>query len=702
MTRTATTGLRAWAGLGLSAARQRLAVLYLLAIAPLLVLIAVHALTDRDSALDEAQHKAENMARVAAQQHDDMVQAATHLLNVLVLVPEIRAMGPLCHPALHVIDQADERVNNISVFRPDGSVACNSRETSPTSNVADRAYFRQALSRPVGEVVTSQLLVSRVSGRPTIVVARALPGANDASPAGVVTVALDLDWFPSLIERLSGIPRTEVEIIDTRSGLVVARSVQQTMTAVMQYADPALLAALQAAPLQEAPQAGRLQGGYESGYRVIGFAALPGTDGRLALTVGFDKALVLSSTNQHLALTVLGLLAAAVAAVGTAWLAADRSLLRPIKRLADVAASVGAGNLGARVGNMPGSVQELQILGRNFDTMVKRLRLRDERIATMGQRIANSEEHHRLLADNSGDMIARFDREFARTYLSPACREVLGYDPDELVGHAMIDVVMPDDRDVVRAQLVQPLLNGAETARSTYRVIHRSGRIVWLETFGRRVADGSGFVTVARDVSIQKALETQLEAANQQLRIQVMTDTLTGIANRRRFDEMLGFEFRRAQRLHEPLSLLMVDIDHFKSFNDRFGHSVGDECIRAVATTIDRALRRPGDLVGRYGGEEFAVLLPGTPNDGAHAVAERIRDAVSKVTLQGRAALSRPLTVSIGCATLVPPIWISSPLLLMEAADAALYDAKNAGRDRTRTTQIPAPVDEAERHPTFA
>lgn len=162
------------------------------------------------------------------------------------------------------------------------------------------------------------------------------------------------------------------------------------------------------------------------------------------------------------------------------------------------------------------------------------------------------------------------------------------------------------------------------------------------------------------------------------------TDALTGLANRRTLDQRLRLEWERAQRSGEPLALLMIDVDHFKAFNDRHGHQGGDEALRNVARVIGSNIRRPADLAARYGGEEFAVILPDTDSDGASVIAEHIRSAVEHLPPADGDALS--VTVSIGLST-----WDKrsrgSLEELMLSADRALYDAKHSGRNRTVHSQ---------------
>lgn len=161
-----------------------------------------------------------------------------------------------------------------------------------------------------------------------------------------------------------------------------------------------------------------------------------------------------------------------------------------------------------------------------------------------------------------------------------------------------------------------------------------------------------------------------------------LLDGLTSIPNRRRFDEVFQLEWNRAARNHAWLSLLMIDVDHFKAFNDNYGHGAGDECLKRVACSLQKSLFRAGDVVARYGGEEFAVVLPKCNAHNARSVAERIRGSVATLNIPHRySAAADHITVSIGYAALVPPQH-EDPQTLVEAADKSLFLAKQGGRNR--------------------
>jgi len=157
------------------------------------------------------------------------------------------------------------------------------------------------------------------------------------------------------------------------------------------------------------------------------------------------------------------------------------------------------------------------------------------------------------------------------------------------------------------------------------------------------------------------------------------TDGLTALANRRRFDEALADEWSRGMRSQSPLSIVMIDVDHFKNYNDTFGHARGDEVLRRVAGTLKDGLKRAGDLAARYGGEEFVLLLPHTSLPGVQGFADRLRASVEGLNIPGPD--SSRLTISLGVASAIPKVG-ASPEDLVNAADQALYRAKEGGRNR--------------------
>ena len=166
------------------------------------------------------------------------------------------------------------------------------------------------------------------------------------------------------------------------------------------------------------------------------------------------------------------------------------------------------------------------------------------------------------------------------------------------------------------------------------------------------------------------------------LKLMSSIDALTEVANRRRFDEYLHLEWRRAIRSKYPISLLMIDIDYFKSYNDTYGHQKGDECLRAVAGEIKHHLRRPSDMVARYGGEEFSVILPETPSYSASSLAKRIWSGVGNLNIEhtGSARVGH-LTISIGAATAIPDE-NQSISQFIDISDKNLYKSKSEGRNR--------------------
>jgi diguanylate cyclase (GGDEF)-like protein/PAS domain S-box-containing protein len=218
-------------------------------------------------------------------------------------------------------------------------------------------------------------------------------------------------------------------------------------------------------------------------------------------------------------------------------------------------------------------------------------------------------------------------------------------------------------------------------------VMPRLGNHLYLAIDAGPIHDDDGnliaVVETLRDMTDQKRAEMTLQNL-------ATKDSLTGLANRRSLDEKLQLEWKCNQRCKSSLAFILADVDHFKNYNDHYGHQKGDDCLRAVAGAIGATVFRPADMTARYGGEEFAVVMPNTDLAGAKAVAERIREAIVNLALPHCASPTAPhVTLSMGVSVTVPDAG-SSVESLIAAADAALYQAKHAGRNRVGLAEPPA------------
>lgn len=297
-----------------------------------------------------------------------------------------------------------------------------------------------------------------------------------------------------------------------------------------------------------------------------------------------------------------------------------------------------------------------------------------------------------LIAEYSSDVIALVRPDMTFSYISPSAHRLFGRAISEVVGHPVAEFVFKEDLPVIAEATRQVMTGALSDTTVIVRVIKGDGSLLWVEVASRLIGENipgapGDRAVIMRDVSERKALEDDLRAM-------AMKDGLTGLANRRAFDEVLLTDWKRTVCEKSQMSLLLLDIDHFKTFNDAYGHQVGDDCLRSVGSALTSAAHRPGDLVARYGGEELAIVLPGADTAAAATVAERARKAVEDLGIPDGFRLGGVVTVSVGVATALARDGGSAkmPQALLTSADHALYAAKEAGRNCCRRTLVLANV----------
>lgn len=271
----------------------------------------------------------------------------------------------------------------------------------------------------------------------------------------------------------------------------------------------------------------------------------------------------------------------------------------------------------------------------------------------------------------------------------------------------LMDITMPEMdgieacrriKEVERLRDIPVIMVTAKTEAEHLRAAFNAGAMDYITKPFNEVemlARVNSALTLKREMDRRKAREQQLlevkqqlEAANAELLRLSSLDGLTGISNRRRFDEFLDQEWRRSMRGPRPLSLIMIDLDYFKAYNDALGHQAGDDCLKQVAAVLENAAQRPSDLAARYGGEEFVLVLGDTTSEGAIKVARAIREEVAELAIaHPRSEVAEVVTLSMGLITAIPSVTMS-PAVLVNLADQALYDAKQAGRNRLKVARL--------------
>jgi diguanylate cyclase (GGDEF)-like protein/PAS domain S-box-containing protein len=299
-------------------------------------------------------------------------------------------------------------------------------------------------------------------------------------------------------------------------------------------------------------------------------------------------------------------------------------------------------------------------------------------------KLKETEERFRLIAENSSDMITMHRANGEYIYISPAVKEIVRYEYPELLGKKMEELIHPDDYEETLTQFSKAVNAGG--AEATYRYRSRSGDYIWLESTMKSVPyqeEGhKRVIIVSRNIHDRKQTEQKMHEANELLNRLSYQDGLTGIFNRRYFDNTIEKEWSNCFLTQSPLTLIMFDLDYFKKYNDTYGHLAGDLCLQTVAQEINQ-LMTPGSGYSfcRYGGEEFAVILPLTNGSDGEKFALQIKEKVQSLQIpHSSSQIADIVTLSIGMASLVPSSTNGHQDLIHEA-DSALYRSKTNGRN---------------------
>jgi diguanylate cyclase (GGDEF)-like protein/PAS domain S-box-containing protein len=317
----------------------------------------------------------------------------------------------------------------------------------------------------------------------------------------------------------------------------------------------------------------------------------------------------------------------------------------------------------------------------------------EERDATE-HRLEEITSIHSMVTDNSRDVILLADLDGLCTYVSPAVEVLSGWKQETLIRQKLAVQAHPEDRKKVEDAISRSRHTSVPVIVE-YRIQKQNGDYIWIESSlrlfrHRKTRIPAGILSLVRDITERKHSEDLLLRAYGALEELAGVDALTGVANRRKFDEYLASEWYRAGRLQVPISMLLIDADCFKQHNDSYGHLSGDRCLKQIAEAVMIATRRPEDLAARIGGDEVAIILSGTDNLGAVTAAGEIREVFKQRSPARKEHPESLLTISIGCATLIPKM-TEQPEALIQIADQALYEAKRNGRDQICNATVPWP-----------
>ncbi|KQT46311.1 hypothetical protein ASG43_11850 [Aureimonas sp. Leaf454] len=660
--------------IGSISTRARLILLLLAALLPMAGLLVAGIVLDYRDTTEQAYQELEQLAQVASLQQSELFSATKSLLSVVRLTPGVTADGgDACRRLIRAVRDSNPQFLTMGVFDQRGNITCHSDLDAPAT-FEDQSLVRRVLAPQAPRFVVGDFMIAGATKQPTFAIAMGLPKV-EGFVRGAVFVSMNLTRMGRAAKGLTGGRWETVTLVQPRSNRMLVQHPATEAPVGTTFAGHPLMALM-----QSRSSGGVVEGpGFDGVERMHGFYPIAGAEtAGLMLLVGTDSDAVFAAVQHRTLLYSFAILGVFLAAMAGTWWLGYWTQLRPVQRLTSSARHIARGQFSARATIEDWQAPEFRELGSTLDQMAVQLEAGD----AAEQVVVASEARYRLLADNTLDLITQVDEAGRRVFVSPASRNMLGFEPEDLLESTSVDLIHPDDHPALE-RMLQQLRDGTPVIGVQLRERHRNGHYVWVELNGKPLSPKGGAIFSSRDITARKEMERELEEANHKLSMLAATDGLTGLANRRAFDETLQREIARSVREQSELSLVLIDVDHFKRYNDAYGHPAGDDCLRAISSQLGKLLRRPGDFGARYGGEELAAILPHTSLDGAAGWAETMRSAVADLGIHHKGSPFRHVTISLGVSSYPSGDAPVSPAGLIKLADEALYEAKGAGRNRT-------------------
>lgn len=583
----------------------------------------------RQAALDQARVAAENLSHAVEtgiartfETYALSIEGARDALNN----PQVKELPPELQ-RLAIFDRATEASNlgSVLVLDANGDVLADSKQVRPrANNLGDREYFKVQKEKDVGLYISAPF-ISRIDGAWSVALSRRID-REDGAFGGIIVGTIKLEYIRDLFLSLSAGSKGTVSLFRT-DGVLLMRTPYIESELGRNFSKVGVFEQFKIRP--------------------------SGTFDQVAVRDGVARRYVYGQIGRLPLLFSIGMAFDDILADWT----------RKAWAIAGFAALLYAAML----------------------ILAVMLAIEFRRRNSAERRALASTNRFMRLAEKASDAIVLRNVAGVRKYASPKFYEFLGRTPEE-VGDQPLSHYLHPEHALVPAQSMQTLMRGGDRVSEQLHVLQPDGRSVWLEAISTGVRDESGrlreVITTMRDVTEQKLETDRMVAERDALEEAANMDPLTGVHNRRSFDIALAREVQNATRGGHALSVLMIDVDNFKIYNDRLGHPAGDAALKAVAQCLRSGARRPADFVARYGGEEFVVLLPNTDHDAAVHVAEEIRNIVVARNISHPTQSS--VTISIGVSTSTD---VENAGALLQAADRALYCAKAQGRNCVRAAE---------------